>query len=67
MQEKIVVILTKLQQQKSNRPRMVRTLGSTINALFQKSLSEDDIRMLVDELIQQKIMMVEDNKVSYTV
>lgn len=64
-QEKIAVVINKLQQMGANKPRTVRTLSSTINALFQKSLSPEELLGLVDELQKQNMLEVSENKVRY--
>lgn len=64
-QEKMMIVLTKLKQQNANKPRTVRTLSSTINALFQKSMSPEDLTKLIQELAKQKIIEINDTKVRY--
>jgi hypothetical protein len=63
--EKLAVIVANLQQRGAARPRTVKTLSSTINALFQKKLSEDELSSLMHELQKQGIVTVKDTKVSY--
>jgi PIN domain len=65
--DKVAIILTKLKHQNTSRPRTVRTLSSTINALFQKTLASDQLASLIEELVSQKIILVTDNKVSYQI
>jgi PIN domain len=65
VQEKIAIVLTKLSQLVSGKPRTVRTLSSTINALFQKSLSSEDLTKLIQELVKQKVIEINDTKVRY--
>ncbi len=65
--DKVAIILTKLKHQNTSRPRTVRTLSSTINALFQKKLASDQLASLIEELVSQKIILVTDNKVSYQI
>ena len=65
--DKVAIILTKLKNQNTSRPRTVRTLSSTINALFQKTLASDQLASLIEELVSQKIILVTDNKVSYQI
>jgi hypothetical protein len=57
--------LKKLNQQGASRPRTMRTLSSTINALFQKSLEPDDIASIINMLIKQGAVTVTDTKVTY--
>ncbi|HEX6293439.1 MAG TPA: PIN domain-containing protein [Herpetosiphonaceae bacterium] len=63
--EKLAVIVTNLQQRGSAKPRTVKTLSSTINALFQKQLSEEEVASLLRELQKQGIITVKDTRISY--
>ena len=63
--EKIALIVTKLQQQATSRPRTVKTLLSTVNALFQKQLGEPELDALLKELQAKGFVNVTDTKVSY--
>jgi PIN domain len=65
VQEKIAIVTSKLQQLNSNKPRTVRTLSSTINSLFQKSLSPEELLKLIQELEKQKMIELSDHKVRY--
>lgn len=64
--ERIEVVLAKLQQMKTAKPRSIKTLSSTIGALFQRQLSEKEIAELVDELTKQGYLTVHNAKVTYT-
>lgn len=48
------------------RPRTVKTLGSTINSLFQKTLTEADIRCVISELARKGVLSINESKVSYS-
>ena len=63
--ERIEVVLGKLQQLKAAKPRTVKTLGSTIAALFQKQLSEYEVFGLIDELATKGYLTVSGTKVTY--
>lgn len=63
--ERIDVILAKLQQLKAAKPRSVKTLSSTIGALFQKQLSEEEVSGLVEELAKKGCLTVSGTKVTY--
>jgi PIN domain-containing protein len=65
--ERIELILGKLRQLKAAKPRTVKTLASTIAALFQKQLSEKDVSGLIDELATRGYITVSDTKVTYAV
>ena len=49
------------------RPRKLQTLSNTINSLFSKSLGEDEINALIDELTKRGIVLVssDDTNVNY--
>lgn len=64
--ERLSVVVTKLQQLGPTKPRAVKTLRSTINALFQKQLSDDDLSSLVQELQSAGVVSVSGTRVSYT-
>ena len=64
--EKIALIVTKLQQQATSRPRTVKTLLSTVNALFQKQLGEPELDALLKELQAKGFVAVTDTKVTYS-
>ncbi len=63
--ERVDLIVTKLQQLKLSKPRAVKTLSSTINAVFQKQLSEEEISALLKVLEAKGVISVEGTKVSY--
>lgn len=63
--EKLVVILANLRQRGGSKPRTVKTLASTINSLFQKSLSDPEIEALLEGLKQHGHISVTGTKVSY--
>lgn len=63
--ERCAAILANLRQRGASRPRTVKTLSSTINSLFQKSLSEGEIVALLQGLQQEKFISITGAKVSY--
>ncbi len=58
-------ILAKLRQLGASKPRTVKTLSSTINSIFQKSLPDGDIAALIEGLKQKGFISVTGTKVSY--
>lgn len=64
--EKIAVIVAHLQSRGSARPRKVKTLSNTINALFQNALPESELVALINELQAQALISIGDNNVSYS-
>lgn len=64
-QERIAIILAKLQQLKAAKPRTIKTLSSTIGSLFQNQLSEAQIELLVQSLAKQRYLEVAGAKITY--
>jgi predicted nucleic acid-binding Zn ribbon protein len=64
--EQIAAIVADLQRRGASKPRTVQTLTSTISALFQKKLSEPEVAALIQALQKQKIVQIQETKVSYT-
>jgi PIN domain len=63
--QKQAVILDNLQHRGASRPRTIDALSTTINSLFQKSLPEDELALLLARLADQGYITVTDSKVSY--
>jgi hypothetical protein len=63
--EKVEVVVANLRQRGTARPRTVKTLSSTIGSLFQKQLSEGDIKAILAELAKAGHAVVDGTKVSY--
>ena len=63
--EKIDVIVGNLKQRGSARPRTIKTLSSTISALFQKQLVDEELHSLLAELQGKGWILLNENKVSY--
>lgn len=63
--EKLGKIIEDLRRRSSARPRTVKTLSSTIGALFQKKLSEQEISSLIERLQSEGVIVVSGAKVSY--
>jgi len=64
-QERIAVILAKLQQLKAAKPRTIKSLSNTIAALFQNHVSEKEVALLVQSLANQGYLDVVGTKVTY--
>jgi hypothetical protein len=65
MKEKLAAVVADLHKRGSARPRTVKTLTSTIGALFQKQLAQHEVSSLVEQLKAQGILTVSGTKVSY--
>ena len=64
-QERIAIILAKLQQLKAAKPRTIKTLSSTIGSLFQNQLSDAEVKLLVQSLAKQRYLEVTGLKITY--
>lgn len=65
LSEKIARIIGDLQKRGSARPRTVKTLSSTIGALFQKQVSEQEVASVVELLRAEGLIEVAGAEVSY--
>lgn len=65
MDEKVAAIVKNLGGRGQSRPRKVRTLKNTINALFTKKLDDKELTGLVREMQKRKLIVVNQNNVSY--
>lgn len=63
--EKLAAIVADLHKRGLARPRTMKTLTSTISALFQKQLPEHEVSSLLERLRTQGIVVVSGTKVSY--
>jgi hypothetical protein len=63
--DRLAAILANLRQRGAAKPRTVKTLSSTINALFQRSLSEAELTSLLESLKQQGVISISGVRVYY--
>lgn len=63
--ERLAIVLANLQQRGKAKPRTMKTLRSTISALFGKKLSEKELDALIEELLSSGAVAVEGTKLSY--
>lgn len=63
--EKISAIVKNLGGRGLARPRKVRTLQNTINSLFTRKLEQKELDALVAEMKKRKLIVVNQNNVSY--
>jgi hypothetical protein len=63
--DRIEFVISNLRQRGSSKPRTMKTLRSTISALFQKSLSEDDLDSLLQVLQAKGLLTVTAARVTY--
>ena len=64
--DRVEAVVANLKVRGSARPRLVSTLESTIQSLFQKSLSDVDLQAVIKGLKDRKLIRIEGNKVAYT-
>ena len=66
-EERLQKIIEFLTARGSAKPRKLKTLSNSINALFSKSLAENELKALIDELAKRGVVIVSSNKtnVSY--
>ena len=65
IEDKLSVVLSKLQQLGSSKPRTIKTLSSTISSLFQKQLAEGEVSAIVAEFQTKGWATVANEKVTY--
>jgi hypothetical protein len=65
VEDKLALILANLRQRGAAKPRSVKTLNSTIGALFSKQLTEEEVSALVEALKDGGHINVVGTKVSY--
>lgn len=63
--EKIDVVVANLQQRGASKPRTLKSLSSTINSLFQKQLTEEELTALLEGLQAKGYVAVNETKVTY--
>ncbi|MDI1298949.1 PIN domain-containing protein [Methylotenera sp.] len=63
--ERINAVIDNLKQRGSSKPRKEKTLNSTINSLFQKSLSGHELANLIETLKSKKIITIKDGNITY--
>ena len=63
--EKIEAIVQSLAARGHARPRKVKTLANTINALFWKTLEEAELMGIIEQMKKRNLIVVENEKVSY--
>lgn len=63
--DRISIVVANLKHRGASNPRTLKTLASTINSLFQKSLTEVEVQDIIAELKKQGVAIVNQTKVSY--
>jgi hypothetical protein len=65
LDEKISAIVKNLGGRGQSRPRKVKTLQNTINSLFTRKLDQNELNELISEMKKRKLIVVNQNNVSY--
>lgn len=65
VEEKIEAIVKSLTARGHARPRKVKTLANTINALFMKKLEEGELVALIEQLKKRGVIVVKSESISY--
>jgi hypothetical protein len=65
LDDKIAAIVKNLGGRGQSRPRKVKTLQNTINSLFATKLNSQELNELVNEMKKRKLIVVNQNNVSY--
>ena len=63
--EKVDAVIHNLVRRKSAKPRTLKTLRSTIKALFQNQLMDEELDALIDQLTKRSAIKITDGKVHY--
>ena len=63
--ERVARVIADLQKRGPARPRTVKTLASTISALFQKKITEQEVSSLIERLRRDGVIAVSGTTVSY--
>jgi hypothetical protein len=65
MPEKLALVVSNLQQRGASKPRTLTTLSSTINSIFQKKLTEEELAAILKGLRTRGYITVDENKITY--
>jgi hypothetical protein len=63
--DRVSIVAAKLAQMGASKPRTIKTLASTINALCQKTLSDIEVQDIISELTRKGIVVISESKVAY--
>ena len=65
LSDRLSAVVSNLKQRGNSRPRTPKTLSSTVNSLFQKSLTDRELAGLMKALEEQGYIVVSGNKITY--
>jgi len=63
--QKIDAVIDNLTKRKASRPRTLKTLRSTIKALFVNQLTDEELETILGQLTMRGAIEIKDNKVNY--
>lgn len=63
--DKINTVIDNLTKRKASRPRTLKTLRSTIKALFINQLADEELETILGQLAKRGAIGIKDNKVNY--
>jgi hypothetical protein len=63
--EKIIAIINNLSSRGHSRPRRIKTLANTVNSLFTKKLTEQELISLIEQLQKREYIAINGNNISY--
>ncbi len=63
--EKIETVIDNLTKRKASRPRTLKTLRSTIKALFVNKLADEELEAILGQLSKRGVIDIKDGKVNY--
>lgn len=65
--EKVNAVIENLEKRKAAKPRTLKTLRSTIKALFANQLAEEELEGIINQLSVRGTIKIADGKVSYAI
>jgi len=65
--EKLDAVIENLEKRKASKPRTLKTLRSTIKALFANQLAEEDLDVIINQLSTSGAIKITDGKISYEI
>ena len=63
--EKVDAVIENLEKRKAAKPRTLKTLRSTINALFANQLADEELDEIVTKLVERRAITITEGKGSY--
>lgn len=63
--DRVQLYIEKLKEPNVSRPRTSKTLFNSINSFFQKQLSEQDIKIIINRMTEVKFINITNEKISY--